>query len=162
MSLERSILLAILAFSLAVLYFGIPRSQIREALISFTSFQVLTWPVGLALTGLGWITYPIRMFPQASNLGFMFDYLLCPAVFALFQVRYPQERSLMKQGLHYAAYTAGIALLQWWVADRTGLIDYISWTVYLSVLLYLAEYWITRRYVIWFLRRWAPTLRGGR
>ncbi|MGF7035014.1 hypothetical protein J2T17_006006 [Paenibacillus mucilaginosus] len=162
MSLDHAFLLAIAVSAVAVLFFGIPRSQIREALISFTCFQALTWPVGFAITGLGWITYPVRIFPLATDLGFLFDYLFCPAVFTLFQVRYPQDRPLMVQGSYYAVYAVGVALLQSWVADHTGLIDFKRWTAYNSILLYLAEYWVARRYVIWFLRRWAPSLRGER
>ena len=153
MTLEYILLALSWAISIALLLIFIPRNKVREAHVVFFFKQLLTWLFGLVIAEYDLIEYPVRIFKSATTASFTFEYFVYPAICALFNINYPENRVWLKKALHYFYYTSGITAIEMILEKYTLLIDYVNWTWFWTWLTLLATFLLSRLYYTWFFRK---------
>jgi hypothetical protein len=115
------------SITLAVLLWrSVPIEQIRIAWLSFLSMQVITWGLGAIIIQNQWIVCPVRLFPQATSQDFFADYVVYPSICVICIQHYPKH-SFAKKFIHIAAYSAVIAIWDWFVETFTDLQEHLQW-----------------------------------
>ncbi len=152
MSIEYIIHAAAWTITVVCLFIFIPRDKIREAHIAFFFKQLLTWLFGLIVVEFRLIEYPVSLFTYATRASFTFEYFIYPAICAIFNVRFPENKSRTVRFTYYAAYTSGITLVEAILEQHTALIDYLNWSWYWSWLTLLITLYFSRLYYKWFFK----------
>lgn len=163
MTLESYIMILTSTLSLASVFY-IPKNKIRLALISFLSFEPLTWAGHLYLTEKGTIEFPVRLFARATKGGILFNFVLYPMIFVWFILLWPAMTSLTKKIFHYLFF---ISLIVWFIkftGDYTQLQNFLKGTpnsqilrLYINFTLYFI---VCHIFVVWFSKR-ANLSKGG-
>lgn len=161
MLLERGVLAAAWLISFAIFAFLVPRNRVKEACILFLSAQVITWPAGLLLVELGFISNPVREFPVATRSNFTFNYLLYPVVSMAANLYYPANAAKWKRGAYQLAAVGGLSGLMQLVELYTRLIDHLKFNWLLSFLMMLFAFNATRLYAVWYFRGLKRSGGGG-
>lgn len=138
--------------TIILLILFIPKEKFREAQVAFFFKQLITWLLGLAVVELHLIEYPVRLFPYANKTSFTFEYFVYPSLCAIFNVHYPQDKSLFRQFLYYFSYCSVITVLEVIVERETQIINYIHWDWYVSWSTLFLTFYLTRIYYVWFFR----------
>lgn len=150
MTLERGILIAAWLVSFAIGVFMVPRNRLKEGCILFLSAQVITWPAGLLLVELGFMTHPVREFPIATRANFTFNYWVYPMVSMATNLYYPTLASKWKQTAYQIATVGGLSGLMQLVNAYTDLTHHVKFNWLLSFLIMLFALNITRKYTEWY------------
>ncbi|KUG05400.1 hypothetical protein ASZ90_017172 [hydrocarbon metagenome] len=152
MSIEKIILITAWIITIIMLLLLVPKDRIREAQVIFFFKQIITWIFGLAVVELRLIEYPVRFFSYAARTSFTFEYFVYPAICIFFVLRYPQEKSCLRQFMYYFYFCTGITALELLLEIYTDTIKYVNWTWYLTWITLFITFYISRKYYVWFFR----------
>lgn len=152
MRIEYWILASVYVIS-AGLIFIIPRDRKRLAIVAFLFKQLITFLIGLVVVELGLLEYPVREFPSVNRTSFSYEYFAFPLMCALFNVRYPNGRSIPIQFGYYAAYSTVLTVIEVILEAYTDLIEYIHWGWYVTWITIAVSFWLTRMFCVWFFLR---------
>lgn len=130
----------------------IPKDKIREAMVAFSFKQLMTWILGLTVSELRLIDYPIRLFPYACKTNFTFEYFVYPSLCAVFNVNYPKNKNAFGQFMYYFYYCTTITALEVLSEKYTNILKYIHWTWYTTWITLFLTFYATRKYYIWFFK----------
>jgi hypothetical protein len=130
----------------------IPKNKIREAFVAFSFKQTLTWVLGLAVVELRLIEYPVRLFPYANKTSFTFEYYTYPALCAIFNVNFPEDKGSFGKFMYYCYYCSVITILEVITERYTNILKYIHWTWYVTWITLFITFYITRRFYVWFYK----------
>lgn len=144
-------LLIIVCVVLSILIF-VSKKDIRKAFLAVLTAQLFTWPLGLLLTFLGKVEYPVRLFPKAIESSFLNDSILYPTVFAIYYIHYPKQAKLIRRWLYTLLITAIPIFIEVLESKYTNIIKYKNWNVYYNWMLGIVLYFIMRKYINWFLK----------
>ncbi|MDF2935296.1 MAG: hypothetical protein K0Q90_669 [Paenibacillaceae bacterium] len=150
MTLERGVLVAAWLVSFAVILLAVPRNRLKEAFILFMSAQVITWPAGLLLVELDFMTHPVREFPIATRSNFTFNYFFYPMVSMAANLYYPVNASKWKQTVYQIVAVGGLSGVMQLVRIHTFLIDHVKFNWLLSFLIMFLAFNATRKYAEWY------------
>lgn len=151
-TMSKSILISSwIVVSLLLIRF-IPREKIREAQLAFLSKQTMTWLFGLIVVEKGFISYPDRFFKKANRTSFTFEYFVYPALCALFNSYYPENKPNILKFLYYFSHTSIITIFEMIAVKYTNLIRYKKWSWYMSFITIWMTYYISRIYYRWFFK----------
>ncbi|HEX3030956.1 MAG TPA: CBO0543 family protein [Bacillota bacterium] len=129
-----------------------PREKIREAMVIFMFKQLITWSIGLAVVELGLIEYPVRLFPNANKTSFTFEYYVYPMICVVFNLHYPENKSRLRQLMHYVYFCSVMSLGEHLIEKYTELITYIHWEWYTTWITLFLTFFLSRQYYRWFYR----------
>ncbi len=150
---EKSIIISSWFIILILMVTLVPKHKIREAQVSFLFKQIMTWLFGLIVVEKGLISYPYRLFfKHTIKSSFTFEYFVYPAMCALFNVFYPEKRSLFFKTLYYTLHCALITSLEIFALKKTKLINYKHWTWYYTFATLWITYYASRVYSRWFFK----------
>lgn len=149
---DKTILYFVWIVTTISLFLFIPKSKIRLALQAFLFKQVLTWPLGLFVVEKGWIQYPIRLFSNANQASFTFEYFFYPIVCAYFNVYFPTNKNLLIRAMYYILFCSSLTLAELFILHQTRLIRYIHWNAYLTWISLFITFYITRKLCLWFFK----------
>jgi len=138
--------------TICLLLLFIRKNKLREAQLVFLFVQVVTWLFGLLTVELKLISYPVHFFQYATRSSFTFEYFVYPSFCVLFNLNYPEEKSLIRQSFHYFAYASGITLFEILLKDYTYLIEYLKWNWYWTWVTLLVTFILSRLYYKWFFK----------
>ncbi|MFB9325913.1 CBO0543 family protein [Paenibacillus aurantiacus] len=128
----------------------VPKGRRKEAAAIFLFQQFPAWILGLAVVELGWISYPVRDFQQASHTSFSFEFLLLPTIAVYYNLLFPAKARRKWQ----VAYTLGFGLAltgpEYLIMRMTRLIDYIHWEWYWTLLSVMGVLVLSRLFHTWF------------
>ncbi|MDP4143532.1 MAG: CBO0543 family protein [Bacillota bacterium] len=130
----------------------IPKNKIREAMVAFTFMQLLTWLLGLSVAELGLIEYPVRLFAHVNKTSFTFEYFVYPAICAVFNVNFPENKNAFGRFRYYFYICTSITIIEVVVEEYTELIEYIHWTWHITWITLLITFYVTRKYYEWFFQ----------
>lgn len=130
----------------------IPKNKIREAQVAFFFKQLLTWLLGLSVVQLRLIEYPVRLFPYANKTSFTFEYFVYPALCAIFNVHFPENKGTFSRFMYYFYYCTTISILEIFVERYTNILKYIHWTWYVTWITLFITFYMTRKYFVWFFK----------
>ncbi len=128
----------------------IPKDKIREANVAFFFMQGLSWLQGLIVAEISLIEYPVRCFPHATKTSFPFEYFVFPSICAIFNVRYPKEKSSFGKCMYYFYYCSAITILEMFVEKYMNILKYMHWNWYVTWITVFISLYISRRYYEWF------------
>ena len=148
---------------LAILYFTwiatvislvllIPKDKIRLATVAFLFKLFLTWPLGLIVVNEGWIEYPVNFFANATKVSFTFEYIFYPAICAIFNVHFPENRPIYVRAFYYILYCTAITAAESLLEHHTGLIRYIHWNEAFTWITLFVTFYLNRQFVRWFFQ----------
>lgn len=149
MRMEWWLLLSVYVLATGILLF-IPKNKIRLAVVAFLFKQVITFLLGLMVVELGLIEYPFRLFASINRTSFTFEYYAFPVICAVFNVRYPNDRSILIQLGYYAAFSSVLTIVEVIIEKYTYLIKYIHWEWYITWVTICISFFISRLFCIWF------------
>lgn len=150
MSKEQWILVLIWAVCLS-LYAVVPKIKRREFVLALLTIQGMKWLVTFMLVKYGLISFPIREFPKATDLGFTLQAILMPTLSSAYSIWQP-NRSLPVRMIASAIFLLLAALLYSALAAYTELIKYDHYAWYWAWICFFALFWITETYSRWFFR----------
>lgn len=152
MRIDWWVLLAVYAVSAGIPFF-IPKDKIRLAVAAFLFKQVITFVIGLVVVEWGLLEYPVRVFASINRTSFTFEYLAFPAVCALFNVWYPNDRSSLIQLGYYVGFSSLLTVFEVIIVKYTELIRYIHWEWYISWATICLAFYISRLFCVWFFAK---------
>ena len=153
MSIEKTILISSWIIIAILLWKFVPLNRIREAQLVFFFKQFLTWFFGLAVVEARLLEYPVRFFSYASRASFTFEYVVYPSICALFNLHFPQNKSITRKVLYYIYYSSTITIIEVILEVYTDLIKYTGWTWYYTWITLTLTFFASRKYYLWFFRK---------
>ena len=152
MNIEYIILVTSWIVIIGLLIKYIPKNKLREAQVAFFIKQSITWFFGLLVVEFRLIEYPVRFFSYANRASFTFEFLIFPALCAIFNVNYPEKKTTLHQFIYYIYYCAGITVVESILEKYTNVITYINWSEFLTFVTLYLTFYITRKYYEWFFK----------
>ncbi|MBM7867155.1 hypothetical protein GTO89_10310 [Heliobacterium gestii] len=150
MSLERIIEFgAWIVMAIALIYY-VPKEKFRDSILIFFFKQLLTWFSGILVVQWNLIVYPVRLFASAVNTSFTFEFFVYPGICVLFNLYFPEHRSLLRKAIHYVIYTSGITVFEVVLENYTNLIKYIHWSWYWTWITLFLTFMASRYFYRWF------------
>ncbi|WP_281889805.1 CBO0543 family protein [Paenibacillus sp. YYML68] len=122
MSVERAVLLALWGIAVIAVLVIVRKKHLHAFVISFMIGQAIIWLMEFGLLQLRLIAYPVREFPNATNMGFSMAYMVYP-MFAAIAHRFAPRGSVVKSILCVLVWTTALVLLQYGLARWTELIS---------------------------------------
>lgn len=150
MNLDRFVLLIIWSISLALFTFWIPRNKLASVLLSFMACQSLTWFTSMMHVYFGWISFPVREFPRATDLLFTTEYVFYPLLCAFFVISEPSSAKPYARYGYLALWVSAITLFDVVLSHYTKLVRYerYGWpSTWISIYI---EFLLIRIYNSWF------------
>ncbi|OGO79547.1 MAG: hypothetical protein A2Y23_09785 [Clostridiales bacterium GWB2_37_7] len=149
---EYKVMLIIIVGIVLSLFLFTKKKDIRKAFLAAMVAQLFTWPIGLLITSLGLVEFPVRLFPKAIDSSFLHGYILNPSIYAIYYIHYPKQAKLIWKWVYTLLITAIPVLIEFAENKYTDLVSYKNWSGYRSWILLIIFYYIIRRYLDWFFR----------
>lgn len=130
----------------------IPKNKFREAQVIFFFKQLMTWVLGLTVAQLRLIEYPVREFAYASKVSFSFEYFIYPAICVVFNLHYPEGKSLIRQFMHFFYFCTVMTIIEVICERYTNILKYIHWTWYATWITLFITFYLSRKYYLWFYK----------
>lgn len=154
MPIEHIIEIVSCIIALGLLFFGVPKSKIREVSLSLFFMQSLTWLLGGITVELRLISYPIRYFSYAFRTNFTFEFIVFPIVSVLFNLYFPRNGSFLKKLLYSMTFPTVLIMGELLIKNYTDCIEYHHWNWFYSwssmwgslLLAYLIYVWFFKKY----------------
>ena len=124
--------LAAWILALGLLFFGAPRSKLREVILSLLFMQSISFILSSIIIHYKLISYPIRFFSYVSRTSITFEFLVFPVVSVLYNLYYPKNGTWLKQLLYSISFPSVIILFEGIIENYTNNIKYLHWNVFLS------------------------------
>jgi hypothetical protein len=125
MSRERLVLILIWIIGVAVTAVFVRRSNWHKFAASYLLCQCFTWINVTLQVKLGFVTYPVREFPKATDMGFSLQYLLYPVVCGLYILSGPRQ-GFFKKALYQLPWTFGMTCFHVALGEYTNLVHFNS------------------------------------
>jgi uncharacterized membrane protein len=156
MTIERFILIAIALLSIATVFY-IPKNKYRLALISFFTFQFITWAGSVIVVQFGLFEFPVREFVRATKVGVIQNFLFVPMIFTWFILLFPHHSILPKKIFHYILFVSINVGFIYFISVYTDLEKFKKGTplisalfLYIRILVYFIGCHI---YISWFSKK---------
>lgn len=141
----------IFCFSFMMLLIFVSRTKVREALFAIAVAVLFTWPITLIFTQVGLQSFPVRLFPHATEGSFLFGFVLFPSLFTIYCLNYPKEAGLLRRLSYSLLFSAFPVLIQFLLGTFTNLADYpTEWIYIITPLLVIIIFNICRKYIQWY------------
>lgn len=150
MTKERIILAAVWVICVLALAIGVKKERWREAAIIFFAGQVITWSVSLLLVEFDLVENPVREFSRATASNFSFNFVFFPTAGIVFNLYYPEKRSLLLKLGYNVLWVGGLTGLILATARFTGLIRPSPYYRYGIWLLVFLSFYAVRKYYLWY------------
>lgn len=153
MSLEIIIEIASCIIALGLLFFGVQKRNIREAVLSLVFMQSFAFLLSLLTVQFKLISYPVRFFSSVTRTSISFEFLIFPAISVLYNLHYPINGKRFQKFFYILSYPTILTVLEVLIETYTQNIKYLHWNWFLSwismaVSLYIA-YWFFK----WFFKK---------
>ncbi len=136
-----------------ILYKMVPRNRLREAIVTFLFFQMLTWLFSIGLSYTNTLESPIRLFKYATKLNFTMEYLVFPALAVGFQLKFPNHSNYPRRLLHYLLWVGIIVSFIYLIGKFTDIMDVNNNHLIMSFFNFIIELWLSRQYVLWIINK---------
>lgn len=118
--------------SLASIFY-IPKEKFRLALLSFLSYQVISWSFSLIFIQIGYIAFPVRDFIYATKINFTIFYLFLPGIFTWFMLLFPNKGSILRKGIHYSIFISIIVWFAYFISVYTDLMKFLLGSIAFNI-----------------------------
>lgn len=150
---ERMIIASAYALSAFLLLNFVPKNKIRYAVVPFLFKQVITWFFGLLVVEKKLIEYPYRpFFNKTYKASFCFEYIFYPTICVLFNLYYPEKRSVSVKILYCVMYSSLLTSVEVLFVKYTKLIRYKKWHWYWSFITLCITNYTSHVFYKWFFK----------
>ncbi|TMV52073.1 hypothetical protein FE783_03765 [Paenibacillus mesophilus] len=129
----------------------IPERKRREAWIAFLACQAITWIGSLVQVRLGWIAFPVREFPKATDLCLTTEFFFYPLACAIYYIFEPKHSATFRI-CYSLLWVFGLTLFDWNLSVHTEVLDYKRYTWYWSGLDFAITFVAANIYTRWFFK----------
>ncbi|MZP30591.1 hypothetical protein GTO91_12790 [Heliobacterium undosum] len=150
MSIEKIIEAAAWLVMTVALIMFVSKEKLRDSIVIFFFKQFITWLFGILVVQWNMIVYPVRLFANAIQTSFTFEFYIYPGLCVLFNLYYPEHGSLIRKAIHYFVYTTGITIFEAFLQKYTNLIKYIHWGWHWSWITLFLTFLASRYFYRWF------------
>ena len=152
--MNKEVIILIIAGVLTIfmLILFVPKNKFRKAQVIFLFKQLMTWILGLTVAQFGLIEYPVRAFAYATKSSFCFEYFIYPALCVVFNLHYPEGKSLPRQFMHFFYFCTIMTILEVLCERYTNIIKYIHWDWYLTWITLFTTFFLSRKYYVWYFK----------
>lgn len=138
-------------FSVLLLLIFVSKKKVREALFAISAAILFSWPLTLIFTLLGLQSFPVRLFPHATEGSFLFGFIFHPAIFAIYHLHYPKEARLFQRLSYSLAFSIFPVVTLISLDIFTNLVDYPGkWVYMVTLLLIFIVFNVCRKYTEWY------------
>ncbi|MDQ0877178.1 hypothetical protein QFZ77_005837 [Paenibacillus sp. V4I3] len=155
MILERKIIILVWILGLAMVILFVQRSNARRFILAYFTSQAIVWFSVILLIKLRIISFPVREFPRATDIGFTMTYVLYPILCGIYIILEPR-RSRAINTLYLLLWCAALALLNDMLAKYTQLLDYKFLDWFMGSMFFIFLLVLTNMIVRWFYRNGEP------
>lgn len=131
MSFDYIIVTFVWIIGFFIFVFFTPKHHKRKMIIAALLFQSFTWLNSLIHLELELIAFPIREFPEASDVLFATEYFLYPILYGLYIMHEP-KRNFSIQFIYLLAVVSGFVGIELVFVHFTNLVVYIHYAWYLE------------------------------
>lgn len=156
MNLDRWILIAIICFSIIMIWIMVPKKKAREAWVLFLSMGMITWPAGLLAVEMGWIKYPVQLLARANDYNkasFTYEFFLFPMTSVVFSLYYSKVVSKISQFLYFFLFAGMFTIVEVILEKTTMLVEYDEWKWYWTLFTLMVSLYLNHKYYEWFKKR---------
>lgn len=156
MNLDRWILIAIICFSIIMIWIMVPKKKAREAWVLFLSMGMITWPAGLLAVEMGWIKYPVQLLARANDYNkasFTYEFFLFPMTSVVFSLYYSKVVSKIGQFLYFFLFAGMFTILEVILEKTTMLVEYDEWKWYWTLFTLMVSLYLNHKYYEWYKKR---------
>lgn len=150
LSFERFILITVWTVGITACLM-IPQRKRREAWIAFLICQAITWIESLLQVRLGWIAFPVREFPKATDVCLTTEFFFYPLACAIYFIFEPGQSRTWRL-CYLLLWAGGLTLFDWALSVHTDLLDYKRYDWYWSGLDFAITFVAVGAYTRWFFR----------
>lgn len=152
MSRDCIIIASAWGITIILLFLFVPRNKIRHAILIFFFKQFITWILGLSVTELRLVEYPVRLFPCSTKTSFDFEYFIYPAICVLFNLHYPEKKNSLAQFRHYSYFCTIMTAIEVILEKYTDIIEYLHWTWYVTWITLFITFYMSRKFYVWYFK----------
>jgi hypothetical protein len=152
-SLENMIELASCIIALGLLFFGVQKRNIREAVLSFLFMQSFDFLLSVFTVQFKLISYPVRFFSYVCRTNISFEFLIFPAVSVLYNLHYPLNGKRFRKLLYSLIYPTVLTVLEKIIETYTRNIKYLHWNWFLSWISMAVSLYIAYLFFKWFFEK---------
>lgn len=149
MSFDYIILSFVWMIGFAIFVIFTPKHQKQRMIIAALLFQCLSWLNSLIHLELELIAYPIREFPEASDVLFATEYFLYPILYGLYIIHEP-KRNFSIRFLYLLAVISGLVGVELVFVHFTNLVVYIHYAWYLEWIVFFIMFVVANYVYHWF------------
>jgi hypothetical protein len=151
---SRDVIIIIFGYliTITLLVVFTPKNKIRHAWVIFFFKQFMTWILGLTVSELKLIEYPVRSFSYATRSSFDFEYFIYPAFCVIFNLHYPKNKNFFGQFMYYVYYCSVLSVIEVIVEKNTNIITYIHWAWYITWITFFITFYLSRKFYLWFFK----------
>jgi hypothetical protein len=149
---EDMVMLLIIGGTVFSLLVFVKKKDIRKAFLAAMTAQLFTWAIGIFLTYIGKVEYPVRLFSKAVDSSFLHGYIMNPSIYAIYYIHYPRQAKLIYRWMYTLFVSAVPAIIEVMENKYTDLMDYKGWSGYYTWMMAFILYNILRRYLDWFFQ----------
>ncbi|TDF97100.1 CBO0543 family protein [Paenibacillus piri] len=143
---------AVWVFGALLIVLLVPRSNYREACISFLFIQVPTWVLGLVAVQLGLLQYPSRFLAYASGTSFTYEFFALPVVSAIYNLYYPSGKKPAWRVGYIFIFAGSLTGAEMIIEKYTDLVEYIHWHWSISLISVTVTLQCSQWFYSWFLK----------
>ncbi|MDQ0921012.1 CBO0543 family protein [Paenibacillus sp. V4I5] len=151
MILERKIIILVWILGLAMVVIFVRRSNVRRFILAHFTSQTIVWFSVILQVKLRIISFPVREFPRATDIGFTMTYLLYPILSSIYILLEPR-RSRTIRTLYLLLWCTALAWLNYMLTQYTQLLDYKFLDWFMGSMFFIFLLVLTKVIVRWFYR----------
>lgn len=156
---EQIIMLGSVVMSLGLLLFAVDWRYFRDWIVVYLLKMSIDLMLASTAVEAGLIAYPVRYFPQYFNTSILFETLVFPTLCVLYN-QVVRARGAGAAIFYALLFSAGITFIEYPLELYTGLVKYISWSWYFSLLSIAILLLVSRVFLAFY--RWGCGYFGSR
>lgn len=137
----------IIGFILFVLF--TPKQYKRKMILAALVFQSFAWLNALIHLELKLIAFPIREFPEASNILFATEYFLYPILYGLYIIHQPKKHFAIRF-IFLLAVVSGLVAIELVFVHFSHLVVYINYAWYFEWVTFFIMFVLANYVYYWF------------
>jgi hypothetical protein len=152
--MSKDILILILSWGIAIvlLIWKVPRNKIKDAQIVFLFAQSLGWLYVFIQIYFKHIIFPIREFPEATDMLVSLHFIVYPTFCVFFVLFYPNAIERWRIVAHYIVFVLLHQSYETFIENYTHLIAFINWKTHWGISVKILVYFSVYHFYKWFTK----------
>jgi hypothetical protein len=151
MILERKIIILVWIFGLAMVVIFVRRANARRFILAYMTSQAIVWFSVILQVKLRIISFPVREFPKATDIGFTMAYFLYPILIGIYILLEPRLSRAIRT-LYLLLWCTALTWFNYLLTHYTQLMDYLHLNWFMGSMFFIFLLVLTNVVVRYFYR----------